>query len=853
MRTRYCRAVLILALALFAPAAYAQVFFTAQLTPAQQPGDVESEGIGTAALALTDEGLRFFVTVDSLTGPIVNAHFHAAEAGVDGPVVRGIMDDLIGNTASGIWTASDSEPLVDSLIADLFAGNLYLNFHTQNYPAGEIRGQILPSSGAGLRATLTAEQTFADVESEGRGTASVQVTDAGAIFFMTVDGLTGPITNAHFHTGTIGQSGPPVRGIMDELEGNTAFGLWTPGDGEPLTDSLRGLLLTGGLYLNFHTGMYPGGEIRGQVLSSSGWGFYASIDTAQVNAEVESPGSGTGSFTLTEQGLAYHITLDSLTGPITNAHFHHAPAGEDGGVVRTLLQDFRGNSAHGIWTQNDDEPLTDDLIRELLAGNIYVNVHTEAYQAGEIRGQVLLREGTEFTAHLDAEQEPGDVASEGRGTAALSLTNDGLEFRVSVSGLTGEIANAHFHRQQIGVNGGVVRGILADFSGPTASGVWTSADSEPLTDELIEALLRGELYLNVHTGDHPSGEIRGQVLPSEGTALRAFLTNEQADDEVSQEGSGTAAMMLTDHGLIYDVTVSGLTGEISNAHFHAGALGVPGGVVHGIADTLVGNTTFGVWTPGDGQPLVDSLVVALMSGELYLNFHTGMHPTGEVRGQVVPVSGLGAAVQLDPAQAGMDIESEGSGTAALTLSQAGLTYAMTVTGLTSRMTNAHFHNAPAGTSGGVVRSLFPEFDGHSVAGIWRPVDDEPLDPTMVDELLAGNIYINVHTETYGAGEIRGQVRPDGVVATAIERTSDEIPSAYRLEQITRTRSIRSRPLNSQCRNPVRQCSRSSMRWASAWLRSWMKSCRAEPTQSASMGGACPAGCTSTGSRPGISN
>jgi len=45
---------------------------------------------------------------------------------------------------------------------------------------------------------------------------------------------------------------------------------------------------------------------------------------------------------------------------------------------------------YGLWTSTDPEPLTPELIAELLAGNIYFNIHSDANPGGEIRGQVNL-------------------------------------------------------------------------------------------------------------------------------------------------------------------------------------------------------------------------------------------------------------------------------------------------------------------------------------------------------------------------------------------------------------------------------------------------------------------------------
>ena len=88
---------------------------------------------------------------------VIMAHIHLAPLGVNGPVVVWLYPSsppaaspsgpLHGIFASGTITASDltgplaSDPLSD-LIDAMAAGNTYVNVHTTDYPAGEIRGQI---------------------------------------------------------------------------------------------------------------------------------------------------------------------------------------------------------------------------------------------------------------------------------------------------------------------------------------------------------------------------------------------------------------------------------------------------------------------------------------------------------------------------------------------------------------------------------------------------------------------------------------------------------------------------------------------------------------------------------------
>ena len=115
----------------------------------------------------------------------------------------------------------------------------------------------------------------------------------------------------------------------------------------------------------------------------------------EVPAVADIMARGNGAYTLTGAGLEYNITVDTgnLSGPITAAHFHLGRVGTNGGVVRTI--DFVDGQAIGIWMSTDDEPLTEALTEALLAGDVYVNVHTEANPPGEIRGQVKAVQGND--------------------------------------------------------------------------------------------------------------------------------------------------------------------------------------------------------------------------------------------------------------------------------------------------------------------------------------------------------------------------------------------------------------------------------------------------------------------------
>ncbi|MNN59979.1 CHRD domain protein [compost metagenome] len=67
----------------------------------------------------------------------------------------------------------------------------------------------------------------------------------------------------------------------------------------------------------------------------------------------------------------------------TVAHIHEAPAGANGPVIMPLVK-----TAEGMFAVPAGAMLTPPQYASYQAGNLYVNVHSAAYPAGEIRAQL---------------------------------------------------------------------------------------------------------------------------------------------------------------------------------------------------------------------------------------------------------------------------------------------------------------------------------------------------------------------------------------------------------------------------------------------------------------------------------
>ncbi|MFC6999136.1 CHRD domain-containing protein [Rufibacter roseus] len=79
--------------------------------------------------------LSYNITFTGITP--TNMHFHKGAAGASGPVAVGI-----GASPYTSPINSQTAPLTTEQEADLLAGNWYVNIHSSQFPAGELRGQV---------------------------------------------------------------------------------------------------------------------------------------------------------------------------------------------------------------------------------------------------------------------------------------------------------------------------------------------------------------------------------------------------------------------------------------------------------------------------------------------------------------------------------------------------------------------------------------------------------------------------------------------------------------------------------------------------------------------------------------
>lgn len=234
-------------------------------------------------------------------------------------------------------------------------------------------------------------------------------------------------------------------------------------------------------------------------------------------------------------------------------------------------------------------------------------------------------------AYLNGYQEtPPVLVTTATGMARCELVGDDLYYTVWYSGLTSAVSNGHIHAANVGVAGGVVHP-LQNLTNTGASGVWND-----LTPAQITSLNAHGLYFNIHTVNHGSGEIRGQVL-TRGTCIASLDPMQEVQNPAvvsNGRGFGWFRLNAAETDLEYAIAWAGLNapGTVSAAHFHKNVAGQNAGVLQGLQN-VTNISAGGNWAVSAQN------VIQLQAESLYVNVHTPApnYPSGEIRGQVICV------------------------------------------------------------------------------------------------------------------------------------------------------------------------------------------------------------------------
>jgi uncharacterized protein (TIGR03437 family) len=367
----------------------------------------------------------------------------------------------------------------------------------------------------------------------------------------------GTFTGLHIHDGAAGVNGPvTINTGLASADAVTAQGTGNIFRAASATSAaaiatIKSMLVDPSKhYVNLHTSLHTGGVVRAQLSRAETRVIRATLDPANEVPAVTSDGRGSGNliFLATRDangninaGTVTFETAYSFGSPVTFSgwHIHTGAAGVNGAVViNTTLAATNAdvqNVTSGTVRRRVD--VTSGTALAALQGiwanpaNYYLNIHTTAFPAGVMRGQLEPTARNTYQILMDPDQEiPFVTGLSADATATVTVYSSrnaagAVNSATVVFDVTHEFPGSttftglHIHSGAPGIAGPVVinTGIggtatVTDADG--AGNIYRAVDVSPLTPTALAAV-QGlfanptAYYVNLHTTVNPGGAVRG--------------------------------------------------------------------------------------------------------------------------------------------------------------------------------------------------------------------------------------------------------------------------------------------------------------------------------------------------------
>ena len=405
---------------------------------------------------------------------------------------------------------------------------------------------------------------------------------------------------------------------------------------------------------------------------------------------------------------------------------------------------------------------------------------------------------------LSGEKEVPSVISDVTGTFKVTLADDGesMDFEMDILnpsgiGVFGK-AGAHIHCGGAGENGPVILGLAPAVADTTAEISVTGTLDETSLAAFFDSdnpsnckkdiagfytdILLGRAYVNVHSTETGSGEVRGQYDDNESFEVK--LGGENEVPMVDSSASGTAMFTTHPQGVVgYELEIdnpSGIDFYGAGVHIHCGNIAVAGPVV---VLLVAGGSGFTSELLTSEIDLTDASVVSdecgstilevmnkLEIGEAYVNAHSEENPNGEIRGTGIELEST--TFPLSGEYEVPSVDSSVTGTTTFAHSPGQLKFEMEIINPLEHKifgaAGAHIHCGGPDEAGPVAAFMVAELAGGNDAKMITETglltDDDVIDEgcgATIDELTAsiyeGTAYVNVHSPMFPGGVTRGQV------------------------------------------------------------------------------------------------
>lgn len=713
--------------------------FHIPLSTAQNVPRKELDGATATTLTIeVDSNLK--LVRSSFNADSVKEHagvsVHVGEAGHTGPL-------LLSFAKTGNIYAIDETSLTEDQLKLFEDGKLYVEVKTtDNKP---LRGQVLPDNYQLFLFDLTGSQQSPVVSTKEKAYGYATLNTDSKVLDVTVHtGTFRDTTSADIAIGKVGFNGTTLFNLSQDPNNPE---IWTADKILSMQDPDMAKLQAGEMYVNLKSAAHPTGELRGQILPKNHKLLTFPLAAKQLVPAVTSSASGNGYALINTATSKLQITV--LTENIADQNavkVNMGRAGDNGQEIFSLQQ----NSTNpNLWST--DTTLDESNTTKLLNGDLYALVTSTSQASGAARGQILSSYYFVLAFAVKGSQEvpPVQTIASGQGYGTFNRKTNKLELKVRTSQLSGA-TSATINLAPMGQVGSNILS-LAEETG--ATGTWQLAQDTILTGDQSDAMMEGKLYVNIQTAAHPSGEIRGQLLTDDYEVVSFALNGGQHVPMVSTTDSANGYLLIDKKkGSFYlAVNTSGIDG-VNSVRLRNGALGQNGAQLFALVQDPNNSN---IWWLPENSSFSDADFQAFLNGELYVSVSTTAFPNGEIRGQLGNIDNVRIVTfPLEGRQQIPFVFSTKTAAGYLSYDRSNSNIKIQITSPSTDLTTASLNVGRVGLTGNKILDLTKQPSLLTVSS-WNL--DTTLAKSFEDDLLMTGLYINVASNDYPSGEIRGQI------------------------------------------------------------------------------------------------
>ncbi len=238
----------------------------------------------------------------------------------------------------------------------------------------------------------------------------------------------------------------------------------------------------------------------------------------------------------------------------------------------------------------------------------------------------------------------------------------------------------------------------------------------------------------------------------ENLLFTATMDGQQAIPAVSTSARGIGSFMLNKerNSISVNISLAMLSGTPTNVSIYQGAEGTNGSLFLDLTSFIGSNR---IATTISGTDVTANLA-KYFNDELYVLVKTAANPNGEIRGQIKLETDMNFVADLNGMETIpmiMVATAYGLGSFGLSMDQSNLSFRIICQGLTGSITSAKLYAGMMGMVGVEIADISSFINGNVISGSIVP------SATVLNNLLIGEVYLNITTDENPTGELRAQL------------------------------------------------------------------------------------------------